>query len=342
MNTAACLLAEPMVLPLEPVPVAEPDSRRAGSACRSGEGDTNCHPVEEAGGACPTVPTDRDFEIYEQAVFAGMPQRVVAKKHGISQPRVHQILREMAAWMADNTPAFAAGLTPEQKLRLVHYNVAQQLEHQRCILMEAWETSRTGTETISRTTIVDNVRRTTAYNRPRSGKASFLNAAARVSLAIAKLAGWTPRVMVPDAPQDSPWWQMQEEESVGSWQEAEGSRTEQCSVPHSEQQDVESKNDLSSWAERARKPDLTREEMDAITAEQEATCAALKEKIARLEGAVTQSQNTLSPGTGPLVPEHQNGSPRSRKQEKNVDRRQEFLRGDPPATSIQEFIERKK
>ena len=335
MNTAACLLAEPMVLPLEPVPVVEPGSCRSGPACHSGEAHANCRPVQEAGKACPTVPDDRDFEIYEQAVFAGMPQRLVAKKHGISQPRVHQILREMAAWMADNTPAFAAGLTPEQKLRLVHYNVVQQLEHQRCVLMEAWESSRKGTETISRTTIVDNVRRTTAYNRPRSGNVRFMNAAARISLAIAKLAGWTPRVMVPDAPQDSPWWQVQDEE-------AEGSRTEQCSVPHSKEQEVESKNDLSSWDERARKPDLTREEMDAITAEQEATCAALQEKIARLERAVTQSQNTLSPGTGPLVPEHQNGSPRSRKQAKNADRRQEFLRGDPPVTSIQEFIERNK
>ena len=201
--------------------------------------------------------------------------------------------------------------------------------------MEAWETSRKGTETISRTTIVDNVRRTTAYNRPRSGKASFLNAAARISLAIAKLAGWTPRVMVPDAPQDSPFWQVQddEEESVGGRQEAEGS-----------EEAAEEEGGLSSFAERAKKPDLTREEMDAITAEQEATCAALKEKLARLEGAVTPSQNTLSPspGTSPLVPEHQNGSPRSRKQDKNADRRQEFLRGDPPVTPIHEFMERKK
>src|SRR5688500_15384952 len=107
MNPAACLLAEPMVLPLEPVPVVEPE-RPEEAAPRLAD-------------VLLKVPSDRDFEIYEQAVFAGMPQRVVAKKHGISQPRVHQILREMAAWMADNTPAFAAGLTPEQKLRLVHY-----------------------------------------------------------------------------------------------------------------------------------------------------------------------------------------------------------------------------
>jgi len=327
MNTAACLLAEPMVLPLEPVPVAEPE-RPEEAAPRLADVSLK-------------VPTDRDFEIYEQAVFAGMPQRLVAKNHGISQPRVHQILREMAAWMADNTPAFAAGLTPEQRLRLVHYNVVQQLEHQRCVLMEAWETSRTGTETISRTTIVDNVRRTTAYNRPRSGKASFLNAAARISLAIAKLAGWTPRVMVPDAPQGSPWWQVQEvagaEESGVRDQEPEEEET-----GDGKQETEEQMSGLSSFAERARRPDLTREEMEAITAEQEATCAALKEKIARLEGAVTQSQNTLSPDTGPLVPEHQNGSPRSRKETKNLDRRQEFLRGDPPVTSIHEFIERKK
>jgi hypothetical protein len=139
--------------------------------------------------------------------------------------------------------------------------------------------------------------------------------------------------MVPDAPQDSPFWQVEDEEE----EEKESGVRDQES-----EEAAEEEAGLSSFAERARKPDLTREEMDAITAEQEATCAALKEKIARLEGAVTQSQNTLSPGTGPLVPEHQNGSPRSRKQDKNLDRRQEFLRGDPPVTSIQDFIERKK
>jgi hypothetical protein len=130
--------------------------------------------------------------------------------------------------------------------------------------MEAWETSRTGTETISRTTIVDNVRRTTAYNRPRSGKASFLNAAARISLSIAKLAGWTPRVMVPDAPQDSPFWQVQDEEGGGGV----GGRDQE------QRRQLGGGGGLIKFCGAGQEAGSDSEEMDAITAEREATCRA--------------------------------------------------------------------
>jgi hypothetical protein len=251
---------------------------------------------------------------------------------------VNQILKEMAAWMADNTPAFAAGLTPEQKLRLVHYNVTQQLEHQRCIAMQAWEDSRHGMETVSRTTIVDNVRRTTACNRPRQANVRYLHAASRISLAIARLAGWTPRVPVTDAPQDSPWWQMGEEESVGSRQEAEGSRTEQCSVLQSKQQEVEPKNDLSSWEERAKNPSVTRAEMDAITAEQQTVIASLETRLEQLNQRKRETANTLSLGAGPLLPEERNGSRRTRKEDQRGAQRRDFLRGESPVKNLSDFL----
>ncbi|MFN0020154.1 MAG: hypothetical protein ACKVP0_17985 [Pirellulaceae bacterium] len=316
MNTAACLVSEVDVLPQE--------SCRAGSACiHPEEAGTTCSPPVVAGTACPTVPSDRDLQIYEAAVFAGRSQRDVAREFGVSQPRVNQILKELAAWMADNTPSFCSGLTPEQRLRLVHYNVVQQLEYQRCSLMQAWEESRHGTETVSRTTIVNGVRRTTAVNRPCRANARYVDAAARVSLAVAKLSGWTPTATVTDAPQDSPWWQVEEESGVGG-QESGGDR--QTAVGSGEVAD-ESKVTLSPWDERAKDPNLTRAKMDAVTAEQEAVCAALQAQIEDLKSKIQQSENGLSPGSGPLLPKR--GS---------QDKRREFLRGEPTRPSIHEYI----
>ena len=82
MNTAACLLAEPMVLPLEAVPVTEPERPEEA--------------VPPLAGVSLKVPSDRDLQIYETAVFAGRSQREVAKEFGVSQPRVNQVLKEMA------------------------------------------------------------------------------------------------------------------------------------------------------------------------------------------------------------------------------------------------------
>lgn len=321
MSATACLVSEVNVLPLESVPL---------------EADWS-PPLPDVS---LKVPSDRDLQIYEEAVFAGLPQRKVAQNFGVSQPRVNQVLKEIAAWMADNTPNFVSGLTPEQKLRLVHYNVVQQLEHQRCVLMQAWEDSRHGMETISRTTIVNGVSRTTAINRPRQAKASFLDAAARVSMAIVKLAGWTPTVVVTDAPQNSPWWQMGEEEAESSRQEAESRRTEPCSVPLNTHV-AESKSDLSAWDERVRKPNLTRAEMDAITAEQQAVNAALKVKVEELKAEIRKCENPLSLGTGPLLPEEGKGAKGTRKQGKMREERREFLREEPTITNIQDAFGRK-
>ncbi|MFN0020484.1 MAG: hypothetical protein ACKVP0_19680 [Pirellulaceae bacterium] len=330
MNTAACLASDVDVLPLE--------SCRGGSASLPPEetGTTSPPPVA-AGTACPTVPSDRDLQIYEAAVFAGRSQRDVAREFGVSQPRVNQILKEIAAWMADNTPSFCSGLTPEQKLRLVNYNVVQQLEYQRCSLMQAWEESRHGTETVSRTTIVNGVRRTTAVNRPCRANARYVDAAARVSLSIAKLSGWTPAATVTDAPQDSPWWQVGEQGTGDRGQETAGGRQ---SAVGSGQADA-SRVDLSPAEERAANPNLTRAEMDAITAEQEAVCAALQAQVEELESKIRERGNSLSPGSGPLLPEEGNGASRSRKQDKKPEQRREFLREEPTITNIRDAFGRK-
>ena len=74
------------------------------------------------------IPSERDLWIYEQVVIQRMSQYEVAEQSELSQPRVHQILREMSAWVADNTPGFAAGLTKEQQLRLVHYNTTAEMD----------------------------------------------------------------------------------------------------------------------------------------------------------------------------------------------------------------------
>jgi hypothetical protein len=312
MNTAACLVSEVDVLPMESVVGSEPEKPVGNS------------PLPDVS---LKVPSDRDLQIYETAVFAGRSQREVAKEFGISQPRVNQILKELAAWMADNTPNFCSGLTPEQKLRLVHYNVVQQLEYQRCSLMQAWEESRHGTEIVSRTTIVNGVRRTTAINRPSRANTRYMDAAARIALSVAKLSGWTPTVAVTEAPQNSPWWQV-EEESGESRQTAVGSG----------QEVDESKVTLSPWEERAKNPNLSRAEMDAITAEQEAVCAALQTQIEDLKSKVQQPENPLSLRTGPLLTEEGNGSKRTSKQDKKQVQRREFLRGEPPRMTIREYI----
>lgn len=323
MNTAACLLPEVNVLPLNP-PVSAEEVEKP---------EENVQPLPNVS---LKVPSDRDLQIYESAVFAGRSQRDVAREFGVSQPRVNQILREIAAWMADNTPSFCSGLTPEQKLRLVHYNVVQQLEYQRCSLMEAWEESRHGTETVSRTTIVNGVKRTTAVNRPCRANARYVDAAARVSLSIAKLVGWTPSAAVTEAPQDSPWWNVEEESGVGG-QESGGSGQSKVGGGHPDA----SKVDLSLAEERAAKPKLTRAEMDAITAEQEAVCASLQAQVEDLESKIRQRENSLSPGSGPLLPEEGNGAGRSRKQDEKREKRREFLTEEATITNIRDAFGRK-
>lgn len=326
MNTAACLVPEVNVLPLNPPVFAEVVEKP----------EKNVQPLPKGS---LKVPSDRDLQIYESAVFAGRSQRDVAKEFRVSQPRVNQILKEIAAWMADNTPSFCSGLTPEQELRLVHYNVVQQLEYQRCSLMQAWEESRHGTEIVSRTTVVNGVSRTTAINRPSRANSRYLDSAARIALSVAKLTGWTPTAAVTEAPQNSPWWQVGEEESGGGGQESEESRQE--AVGSRQDEVSKSASRLSPWEERAKDPNLTREKMDAITAEQEAVCASLQAQVENLKSKIRQRENSLSPATGPLLPEVGNGARQGHKPDKKQEKRREFLREESAITNIRDAFGRK-
>ncbi len=347
MNTAACLLPELVVLPSESAPVPDSETPTA-----------DAPPLADIS---LKVPRSRDIEVYEQVVFACRSQRDVAEMHAISQPRVHQILHEMSAWMADNTPGFAAGLTPQQRLRLVHFNVTKQLEHQQECLMEAWRES-VGVEVVSRTSIVGQVRRTVEVQRPTGGNFRYLHAAGRVSQALLKLAGWTPGTMIPSGPQDSPYWQSagDEEQESGVREQESGVRSQESEEEETgdgKQGTVEAKEGLSSFAERARNPNLTRAEMDAITAEQEAVYEATKAKLERLQARQREAENTLSLGSGslgsgPLLPENgerPTGGGDTRKPRSSSDGRfhaergnkgvrREFLRGEPPVMTIRETI----
>ena len=319
MNTAACLVSDVDVLPLESV---------VGSGPTVSDGKSP--PLRDVS---RKVPSDRDLQIYETVVFTGRSQRAVAREFGVSQPRVNQILKEIAVWMSDNTPSFCSGLTPEQKLRLVHYNVVQQLEYQRCSLMEAWEESSRGTETVSRTTIVGGVSRTTATNRPSRANSCYVDAAARTSLAIAKLSGWTPAAKITAAPQNSPWWQSGEED------QETGDRKQETEC--SSQQVEEPKSRLSDWEERARNPNLTRAEADAITAERQAICASLRAKAADLESKIRKAENGLSPESGPLVPAESKVPKQGHKQDKKREQRKDFLREEPTITNLRDAFGRK-
>jgi hypothetical protein len=355
MNATICPFPEgAAVAPMNPSGEEVPPRGPHPDPLPNGEGEEKAFfesqsesPVRLAADVSLKVPRERDMEIYEQVVFARMSQREVAEMHEISQPRVHQILQEMAAWMADNTPGFVAALTPEQRLRLVHYNVTKQLEHHQECLMEAWRES-VGLETVRRTTIVGLVRTTVEVERPTRGNYRYVHAAGRVSQALLKLAGWTPGTMVSSAPQDSPYWQVEEEEPGVRSQDSEEEETT------GEEQEVEGpKPDLSSFAERARNSNLTRAEMEAITAEQEAVYEAIQAKLKRLEAQNRDAKNSLSLGSGPLLPEDgevgnlcpagrrprsgEEGCSHAERGNKSV--RREFLRGEPPAMSIREVIE---
>ena len=78
--------------------------------------------------------------------------------------------------------------------------------------------------------------------------------------------------------------------------------------------------------------------MDAITAEQEAVCAALQFEVEHLKSEIRKRENPRSPGTGALLSEEGNGSGRSPKQDEKREKRREFLRGEPPPLTIREYI----
>jgi hypothetical protein len=280
------------------------------------------------------VPTPRDLEIYDQVVVARMSQREVAEIHGISQPRVHQVLREMAAWVADNTPGFAAGLSPEQRLRLVHYNVTRQLEHHQECLMEAWRES-IGDEVIRRTSKEGGVARTHEVHRRTNGNPRYLREASRLSLQMLKAGGWSPGSAVPDAPQDSPYWQMAEE-SGGRGQESGVSGQES-----EEEGTVAEDSALSSFEAPMSHAQRTPAAMDCVTSQREAVYAATTAQLEQLRERNRELENTLSLGAGPLLPADDVKEPKRQKSRREGDKtlqRQVFLHHEQPPTSVKEAI----
>ncbi|MBC7857133.1 MAG: hypothetical protein IAF94_27190 [Pirellulaceae bacterium] len=308
MNTAACLISQPDVL--SPEPAISPESAEPEVS------EVPSPPLRE--NISLRVPSGRDLEIYQEVVSGGMTQRRAAKKHGISQPRVHQIVQEMTPWMADNTPELPVGLAPPQLLRLAYHTRAIQLRHLFETLMAAWEESQVKQPDI-RTSIAQGGHPVAASKGLPQGDPRYLRQAERVSEAIFRLTCKQAAEEFVDAPRKSRYWEAEEEDGVRGQETAEA--------------------DLSTWAERAAQPNPTSEEMDAITGEQEAVFAALQSEVQQLKGAQREVKNTLSResvslGTGPLLPEDKRDTCRRRKQAE----RRDFLRGDPPRLTIQEYI----
>src|SRR5436190_17225716 len=210
MNAAVCPRFEPEVLSFEPMPVAEPEA--AGEEVPLAERAE--HIVADHVAAAIKAPSCRDFEIYQQVAFEGMTQRKVAGLHKISQPRVNQILHEMAAWVADHTQGFAAELTPPQQLRLARYTFMMQLQNLRERAISAWEESR-GVHTVSRTTVIGGMRQTVEYTRPSQGNARYLNEAAKLGERIFKLEGGSMGMVVPAPTPSTGDWRFSDEEEQG-------------------------------------------------------------------------------------------------------------------------------
>ena len=217
------------------------------------------------------VPAGRDLEIYEEVVFARRSQRNVAAEYGVSQPRVFQILRQVAAWLVETTPGFAAGLTPEQKLKLAHYNAEQQLTHHHQCLMQAWRDSQRQ-EKQSRTVIEHGARRTVETERKSQGDPRYLRESGRVALALLKLAEWSPKG-----------------EPKGEQPQASGRNPPDGNLSLAPKKEPDSKPIGFSAA--------------AATPLEIAACAAAAPGVEPENAALREMKNPLSLGPGPLVPE---------------------------------------
>jgi len=152
------------------------------------------------------VPSDRDLTIYQQIVVEGKSQREVAKEHGLSQPRVNQIVQELTPWVADNLPGHAAHLTKAKQLGLVKWIVRERLDHLSGCATRAWHSSIREKEAVNRVRggIVPSDTVNETITRPSYGKTQYLAAATRINLALAKFEGYTPGMQIADAPAAAP------------------------------------------------------------------------------------------------------------------------------------------
>ena len=74
-------------------------------------------PIQAA--AALKAPSERAQEIYYQATIESRSQREIAKEFQISQPRVHQIIAQVLAWVGDTLPGVAGEMTARQRFQAV-------------------------------------------------------------------------------------------------------------------------------------------------------------------------------------------------------------------------------
>src|SRR6185436_15302060 len=83
-------------------------------------------------------PQLRDRQIFEAVAVKQRSQTEVAREHGISQPRVAQILVEVGAWVARVVPQALDQLTQEERLGLATFLVESQLRYWQDLVTAAW------------------------------------------------------------------------------------------------------------------------------------------------------------------------------------------------------------
>lgn len=150
-------------------------------------------------------PSKRDREIYRAVVCEVRRQQEVAQEFGVSQPRVAQIVKQVASWVEQAAPrplpaaegADAASAqatdepaprTPEEQLRLAEYVVGERLEFVYGQSIHAWRKSQADLEA-RRTRLVGEERLVELTTKTQSGKVGFLNQAMRAALALGRLQG---------------------------------------------------------------------------------------------------------------------------------------------------------
>ena len=129
-------------------------------------------------------PSARDFQVYEHVAIEGNTTRQAAQRFKISQTRVCQILRRVAAFAAVALPGILESEAPEAQRLAVSKNVAAlRLEHLYQQSMAAWNESRGESWRICnsggkpvRTTVKD------------CGKVVYLREAAKISRQAMELA----------------------------------------------------------------------------------------------------------------------------------------------------------
>jgi hypothetical protein len=134
-------------------------------------------------------PQLRDRLIFEAVAVKQRSQTEVAREHGISQPRVAQIVVEVGRWVARVVPQAHDQLSQEERLGLASFLVESQLRYWQDLVTTAWTTSGEAKVVLKETPRKDGsiVREQTAI--PQGRKIGFLNAGMRLALALARLSG---------------------------------------------------------------------------------------------------------------------------------------------------------